>query len=184
VRRRPWLSEDVGSTPEGSSGDEAAFAALVREHARAVFGVVFRRVGDRVMAEDLSQETFLRAWRARDSYRGDPSEIRGWLCTIASNVARDHVRAVRRRPREEEGTFIDIPATDDDPASYAEAADSLLRLRSALAELPSNQREMFLLRERDGLSYKEIAVVLGCPIGTVMSGLARAREQLIRAVSG
>jgi RNA polymerase sigma-70 factor (ECF subfamily) len=168
----------------GTPDDEAAFAGLVRQHARAVFGVVFRRVGDRVMAEDLSQETFLRAWRARDSFRGEPEAIRGWLCAIASNVARDHVRALRRRPREEEAAFIDIPSSGEDPAAYAEAADSLVRLREALAELPSNQREMFLLRERDGLSYKEIAGVLDCPIGTVMSGLARAREHLIKAVTG
>lgn len=69
-----------------------------------------------------------------------------------------------------------------DPSIRAEHAEAIERLRFALRTLPESHREMFLLRERDGLSYKEIAAVLECPIGTVMSGLARARERLLEAV--
>jgi RNA polymerase sigma-70 factor (ECF subfamily) len=164
--------------------DEAAFAALVREHGDAVFGIAFRRIGDRGTAEDLSQETFLRAWRSRESFRGETG-IRGWLCVIAVNVVRDHVRQKMRRPVEApEPSFVDVPSAPDDPADHAVARDALERLRVALPALPAKQREMFLLRERDGLSYKEIAEVMSCPIGTVMSGLARARERLVEAVSG
>ena len=177
------MSEDVGAGGPGSpAGDEAAFTLLVRRHARVVFGVVFRRVGDRATAEDLTQETFLRAWRARGGYRGGDAEARGWLCAIAANVARDHVRALKRRPAEEEAVFDDIPSVTDDPASTAEAAASFEQLRAALTRLPANHREMFLLRERDGLSYKEISDVMRCPIGSVMSGLARARERLLQAM--
>ena len=177
------MSESVGERGRGSpAGDEAAFTQLVREHGRVVFGVVFRRVGDRVLAEDLAQETFLRAWRARGGYRGGPSGARGWLCTIAANVARDHLRARKRRPAEEEAVYDDIPSVKYDPAATAEAAASLEQLRAALTRLPANHREMFLLRERDGLSYKEISAVMRCPIGSVMSGLARARERLLEAM--
>lgn len=168
----------------GLPGDEAGFAALVREHGDAVFGLALRRVGDRGIAEDLAQETFLRAWRSRARYRGETS-VRGWLCTIAVNVVRDWARRRGRRPIESfEPAFVDVASSADDPAERAEAAEALGRLRVALEGLPANHREMFLLRERDGLSYAEIAAVLACPIGTVMSGLARARERLIEAVSG
>lgn len=173
------MSDDAGAA--GPVIDETAFAALVREHADAVFGVAFRRIGDRALAEDLSQETFLRAWRHRRAFRGDTS-VRGWLCVIAVNVVRDHLRSRMRRPRETEAVHLDVPDLGDDPAEVAVARDALRRLRDALPLLPANQREMFLLRERDGLTYKEIAAVLGCPVGTVMSGLARARERLVEAV--
>lgn len=168
-------------SPPGRPQDADAFTEVVREHGDAVFGFVFRRIGDRATAEDLAQEVFLRAWRARGGYRAEGS-MRGWLCVIAANVVRDHARRLRRRPSEVlEPEFVDVPDTAD-PAARAEAADALERLRAALAGLPPRHREMFLLRERDGLSYKEIAAALDCPIGTVMSGLARARERLLQAV--
>jgi RNA polymerase sigma-70 factor, ECF subfamily len=177
------LSESVVEEARGTpAGEEAAFTLLVREHGRVVFGVVLRRVGDRTAAEDLTQETFLRAWRARGGYRGEAAGARGWLCAIAANVARDHMRARRRRPVEEEAVYSDIPSVTEDPVASAEAAQSLEQLRAALERLPASHREMFLLRERDGLSYKEIAGVMRCPIGSVMSGLARARERLLRAM--
>ncbi len=181
------MSEGVEEAQERAAGlpeDEAGFTALVREHGDAVFGLALRRVGDRGLAEDLAQETFLRAWRARASYRGETS-VRGWLCAIAVNVVRDWARRRSRRPVESfEPVYADVGSSADDPATRAEVAEAIERLRAALGLLPANHREMFLLRERDGLSYAEIASVLACPIGTVMSGLARARERLLEAVSG
>ena len=169
-------------SPPGRPQDADAFTAVVREHGDAVFGFVYRRVGDRTTAEDLAQEVFLHAWRARGGYRAEGS-MRGWLCVIAANVVRDHARRLKRRPREVlEAEFVDVP-DNADPAAQAAASDAMDRLRAALGELPPRHREMFLLRERDGLSYKEIAAALDCPIGTVMSGLARARERLLQVVA-
>lgn len=166
----------------GRSRDADAFTEVVRAHGDVVFGFVLRRLGDRGIAEDLTQEVFLRAWRARGGFRGDGS-VRGWLCVIAANVVRDHVRRARRRPTEVlEPEFMDMPDHGDAAAEYAAGA-AIAQLRAALSELPPRHREMFLLRERDGLSYKEIAAALDCPIGSVMSGLARARERLMRAVA-
>ena len=159
---------------------EAAFTGLVREHADAVFGFVLRRVRDAGLAEDLAQETFLRAWRARGGRRPDAS-VRGWLLAIAMNVVRDDARRRRRRPIEAADEIPDAPGGSD-PAERAEASEALDRFRAALDALPDNHREMFLLRERDGLPYREIAEVLRCPVGTVMSGLARAREKLLEAL--
>lgn len=166
------------------TGREAAFAAIVRGEADTVFGFVLRRVGDRALAEDLAQETFLRAWRGYAAFRGEAS-VRGWLLAIAANVVRDDARRARRRPVEAPDVDLpDVPSTSGDPAARLEGSEAVARLGAALAALPAAHREMFLLRERDGLSYKEIAGVLACPIGTVMSGLARARERLLEAVSG
>jgi len=170
---------------DGIGRDEAAFAALVHRHAGAVFGFVLRRVRDRALAEDLTQETLLRAWRGRETYRGGDERMRGWLLAIAGNVVRDQARMRARRVAESPADAAgDLAAEGSDPAVRHEHAESIQRLRIALAALPENHREMFLLRERDGLSYKEIAEVLGCPVGSVMSGLARARERLMGAVEG
>lgn len=167
----------------GLPRDPGAFEALVRDHAGAVFGFVLRRVGDRSRAEDLAQETFLRAWRAREGFRGEATS-RAWLMAIASNVIRDDARRRRRRPEEVEPAFGDVPATGADPAARAEHAEAIERLREALGQMNPAHREIFLLRERDGLSYAEIARVLRVPIGSVMSGLSRARERLLKAVEG
>ena len=155
------------------------FASVVREHGDAVYGFVLRRVGgQRERAEDLTQEAFLKAWRGRKTFR-EETTVRGWLCAIAANVVRDDARRRRRRPSEVPAPdWFDVPDLSNDPEQFG----ALDRLRSALADLPANQREMFLLRERDGLSYAAIAAALDCPIGTVMSGLSRARARLVEAV--
>lgn len=170
--------------------DDDAFTEVVHRESDVVFGFVLRRVGDRALAEDLAQETFLRAWRARAEFRGaddhgEGSSMRGWLCAIAANVVHDHARRQRRRPTEvPEPQHLDIPDGSGDVGDRVVQAESLARLRAALVALPPRQREMFLLRERDGLSYRDIAMALDCPVGSVMSGLSRARERLVRAVQG
>jgi RNA polymerase sigma-70 factor (ECF subfamily) len=162
----------------GPPADADDFTHVVRAHGDAVYGFVLRRVGGaRALAEDLTREAFLRAWRGRRTVREETS-MRGWLCAIAANVVRDHARAQRRRPAEvPPPEWLDVPDLGADPSSTA-----LADLRNALAALPARQREMFLLRERDGLSYAGIAAALGVPVGTVMSGLSRARAALTEAV--
>ena len=167
-------------TPGADAADD--FDHVVRENADAVLGFVLRRVGVRATAEDLAQETFLRAWRARRSLREEAS-VRAWLLSIALNVVRDDARRRSRRPVEvPPPEHLDVPEPAADPAARAEGTESLVALRDALAALPARQREMFLLRERDGLSYAAIAALLECPVGTVMSGLSRARARLLEAV--
>jgi RNA polymerase sigma-70 factor (ECF subfamily) len=167
----------------GVPADADDFAVVVREHGDAVFGFVLRRVGGaRALAEDLTQEAFLRAWRGRRGIREETS-MRGWLCAIAANVVRDDARRRSRRPAEvPQPDWLDVPDASGDPSAVFAGAESLDRLRTALTALPANQREMFLLRERDGLSYADIAAALHCPVGTVMSGLSRARARLVEAV--
>jgi RNA polymerase sigma-70 factor (ECF subfamily) len=167
----------------GPPADADDLADVVREHGDAVYGFVLRRVGGaRPLAEDLTQEVFFRAWRGRRGFREETS-MRGWLCAIAANVVRDDARRRKRRPAEvPQPEWFDVPDLGTDPAGIVAAGEALARLRTALAALPANQREMFLLRERDGLSYADIAAALDCPVGTVMSGLSRARLRLREAV--
>lgn len=152
-------------------------------HGPSVYRFTLRHTGNRGIAEDLAQETYVRAWRARSSYRGEASE-RAWLLAIAGNVVRDHARMRMRRAVESTHETPEVAAPGSDPAEHVEQAYALQRLQAALRALPEHHREMFLLRERDGLTYKEIAAVLAVPIGSVMSGLSRARERLIDAVEG
>ncbi len=167
---------------QGPPADADDFATVVREHGDAVYGFVLRRVGTPQLAEDLTQEAFLKAWRGRRGFREETS-MRGWLCAIAANVVRDDARRRRRRPAEvPQPEHFDVPDAAGDPSGVYAGDEALGRLRAALGTLPARQREMFLLRERDGLSYADIARALDCPVGTVMSGLSRARAKLLEAV--
>jgi RNA polymerase sigma-70 factor (ECF subfamily) len=130
------------------------------------------------MAEDLVQETYVRALSAR--HRAAPEEnLRGWLFTILRNVWRNEVR--RRRPEAlDDGRALaeTLPAGGDGPEESLERRETGGRLRQAIEGLPEPFREVVVLRFVQDFSYREVAEVLGCPAGTVMSRLARARALL------
>ena len=137
---------------------------------------------DRGTAEDLVQETYLRALKARR--RADPVEnVRAWLFTILHNVWRNELR--RRRPEALEDhpeVMTVLPSPEPDPQVAFDRVQSRNRLEGAIAELPTPFKEALLLRCVEGFSYKEMAEIVGCPAGTVMSRLARARGLLRRAL--
>jgi RNA polymerase sigma-70 factor (ECF subfamily) len=188
----------TGQTPAGGYPDEQlmqqiarndtdAFDALFRRHRRAVFSFTLRMVGDAPAAEDLTQECFLRVWRARDRYQ--PAAFRTWLFTIARRLALDELKRRAAHPVSLAAeTFDDAvcaggggPLAGAEPASPQEIvmARELARvLDQALRGLPAELRETALLRDVEGLSYDEIAAVLDCPIGTVKSRLNAARKRL------
>jgi RNA polymerase sigma-70 factor, ECF subfamily len=154
-------------------GDPAAFV-------RATQADVWRFVASLVepaAADDLTQETYLRALRALDAFEGRAS-ARTWLLGIARRVCADHLRAVRRS-RRLAATLAGAPElpTGPDPAGWVGAADLLDRL-------PDDRRGAFVLTQLLGMSYAEAAVVEGVPVGTIRSRVARARIQLIEALGG
>ena len=169
--------------------DTAAFDRLFRRHRRAVFSYALRMVVDRPAAEDLTQECFLRVWRARERYQATAA-FRTWLFTIARRLALDELKR-----RETHPTVLAADITDDEES--AGTIESLARVESAnpqetvmarelareldrtLRELPEEFREVAILRDVEGLSYDEIAGVLGCPLGTVKSRLYAARKRLL-----
>ncbi|MBI4882410.1 MAG: sigma-70 family RNA polymerase sigma factor [Planctomycetes bacterium] len=177
------------------SGDREAFGELVALHQDLVFRVVRRTSQvDAGTAEDLAQETFLRAFRALDSFRGECSFLH-WLLRIASNLtinraATAAVRAERRAvsldaPRAAEGEAGMDPADDTErgPAARMERLELIDALDKALQRLPEEFRAAVVLRDVEGLEYDAIAEVLSIPIGTVRSRLHRGREALREIVT-
>ena len=133
-------------------------------------------------AEDLVQETFVRAFSAKNPLRPD-SNCKSWFFTILKNIWLNQVRKERWNVQtldiEPDSARLAIPASlDGDPHRRYVSKLEIAQVRGAIQELPVEFREIIILREYDELSYQEIAEILGCPAGTVMSRLARARSRL------
>lgn len=161
------------------TGDRRAFSQLVRRHREGVINVVYRMCGDANLADEAAQEAFIRAWQHLPGYR-PRSPFRNWLYRIATNVARDALR------REEKTVDIDtVPMADSTrgPRAELEAQELGERVQQAVLSLPPASRAVLVLREYEGLSYKEIADTLGIPMGTVMSRLNYARNLLRQALA-
>jgi RNA polymerase sigma-70 factor (ECF subfamily) len=163
-----------------AAGSREAFDELVRRHQVAMLTLVRVLTGGRGDVDDLAQEVFVRAWRSLASFRGD-STFRTWLHRVAINVVRtSHARRGRVMR-----LFVTNAGTGEapfDPPSRDEPVESSLARRQiidrALASLPEELRVPVTLRDLQGLEYKEIAAVLGVPIGTVESRIFRARQRL------
>ncbi len=151
-----------------------AFGELVRRHQDFVFGAALRVVRDRLLAEDLAQEAFLRAYRGRHRFRGDAA-VRTWLYRIATNLALNAVARRREYPTER---LPERPARSGAPALEAEAAALWADLADAVARLAPELREPLVMRAQRGLSYQEIADATGVPLNTVRTRILRARRAL------
>ena len=162
----------------GSSPDPASFEQLVLPHLDSAHNVARWLVRDPALAEDVVQDAMLRALSYFKSFRGD--DARPWLLQIVRNVAYNALnqRGIHAVPADEE-TVLALPDPADDPEAALAKVQDLKRLDKALAALPPDLRECLVLKELEGLSYKEIAQVTGVPIGTVMSRLWRARRNLV-----
>lgn len=164
---------------QAQQGDRRAFGQLVRRHREGVVNVVYRMCGDANLAEDAAQEAFIRAWQRLSSYR-PRSPFRNWVYRIATNVALDALRRER--------DMVDIDAlvlanSDNGPQAVVEGAERGEWVRQAVLGLPPASRAVLVLREYEGLSYREIADTVGIPIGTVMSRLNYARSLLREALT-
>ena len=165
-------------------GEIAAFNMLVIRHQNAAYSLALRFLRTREAAEDVTQEAFVRAWRAIDTFRGD--RFRSWLLRIVANAARDELRRRKRRPqRSLDETWDDSDMASIDPVEpglgpQERAEQTELRgvLERALAELPEDWRMVVLLSDVHGMSYEEIADAVDAPLGTVKSRLSRARGRL------
>jgi RNA polymerase sigma-70 factor (ECF subfamily) len=161
------------------AGDRAAAGAFIEATQRDVHRMLVHLSGPGE-AEDLTQETFLRAMRGLRQFAGR-SSARTWLLAIARRVAVDHVRAVVRRPRT--ASLEDWQgAADATGAGQGSRFEDGVLLRHLVADLPPDRREAFVATQVLGLSYAEAAEVCGCPIGTIRSRVARAREELTAAL--
>ena len=180
---RMAVDPDRAVVDDARAGDADAFEALVVRYQGRLVNYAAALVADSGAAEDVAQEAFVRAWRGLGRFRGE-SSFKTWLYRIATNVARTHLERRGRQVRIVSGSLDDElrSAPGGDVASGAPDAEASLVTREtidrALAELPEELRLALVLRDVEGLEYKEIAAVTGAPIGTVESRIFRARRRL------
>lgn len=163
-------------------GDSRAFDLLVLKYQSRIAALVSRYVADTAEVEDVTQEAFVKAYRALAKFRGD-SAFYTWLYRIATNAAKNYLVAKGRRPSSDadidEAELFDsgeILRDLETPESQLFGEELARVVQDALDQLPSELREALTLREFDGLSYEEIAEVMDCPVGTVRSRIFRARD--------
>ena len=169
-------------------GDLRAFDLLVLKYQGRIAALVSRYVSDAGEVEDVTQEAFIKAYRALGKFRGD-SAFYTWLYRIAANAAKNHLVAKGRRPGAD-ATIEDAEGFDEggllsesaSPEALAMGGELAEVVESALNALPDDLKAALMLREFDGLSYDDIADVLGCPVGTVRSRIFRAREAIDQRV--
>lgn len=155
-------------------GDTDAFEALYRAHMRRVYGICRRVTADPGLAEELTQDVFLRVWERIGQYRGD-SKFSTWLYRIAANRAVDGLRGeIRRSSRE---LAVERPA-DWEPPRPAPRPETRMRLEEAVETLPPAARAVFVLHDVEGYRHEEIAEMTGIAAGTSKSQLHRARRLL------
>lgn len=180
------LAEQV---PIPASADRQQFEQMVEEHLNGLFGAALRMTRNRTNAEDLLQETFLRAWRSFHTFRPG-TNARAWLYRILMNAYIDNYRKATREPEVVDQDDVDefyLYSKVQESDQYRRAGnpeEAFLQtlmdadVKSALESLPETFRAVVMLADIDGFSYKEIAEILSIPIGTVMSRLHRGRKQL------
>jgi RNA polymerase sigma-70 factor, ECF subfamily len=176
------------------SGREPAYRELVRRYERPVFALLYRMVRDRELAEDLAQETFVKALNAIDSYRPE-FKFSSWIFKIANNAAIDHLR--RREldtlsldgsphaetPEAMQATALQIGARQESPLDAVEARELGGAIEAAIGRLRPEYRACILLRHVEGRAYEEIAEILSLPLGTVKTYIHRARNELRLALA-
>jgi RNA polymerase sigma-70 factor, ECF subfamily len=175
-------------------GREPAFREILRRYERPLFSLIYRMVRDRETAEELAQDTFLKALNHIDRYRAD-FKLSSWLFKIGNNVAIDHLRKRRLATVSVSGaphaaTEAEVEATSFEIASHAPSALDQLESRElgsaiekAIAALRPEYRSCILMRHVEGRSYEEIATTLDLPLGTVKTYIHRARLELRRALT-
>lgn len=156
--------------------ERARFEATVLPHLDAAYNLARWILRGRADAEDVTQEALLRAYRFFGTFRS--GDARAWLLQIVRNCCYTWLQKNHVAEEMSEFDEVSMPQEKETPESLAIASHDRDRLRRALEELPAQFREILVLRELEGCSYKEIAAITARPIGTVMSALARARQQL------
>jgi RNA polymerase sigma-70 factor (ECF subfamily) len=177
--------EDAALVAACQTGDEKAFGELVRRYQRAVHRLAWSLTRNASDADDLAQETFVRAWGAIGRFElGQP--LYPWLARIVTNQAYSLFRHRRRRPEISIEPLVEAGeqwGVEDDPAAHTADSEREAQLRACFGELAVEHQAVLALRSVQDLSYEEIASALNIPIGTVMSRLSRARGELKRRLA-
>jgi RNA polymerase sigma-70 factor (ECF subfamily) len=166
-------------------GDQTAWDAIVRQYWRKVFNVAYKFVGRHDLAEDLTQDIFLKIFRSLDTF-DRRANFQTWLISVSRNLCIDHYRSVRKErqtiDRDVDASELSPASTDGGPMAALEQRDRVTLLRDALAGLPETLRAAVVMRDIQELSYQEIASALRLPEGTVKSRINRGRTELARQI--
>ena len=179
-------AEDVALIRRMVEADETALGALYDRWARSLYSLVLHLLKDADEAEDIVEETFWQAWRKSDSYEPSKGAVSTWLLTIGRRKALDRLRSKKRHREDPVGsdyTFADIASPSPDPSQDLEGSELREHVRSALRELPAEQREVLELGYFSGLSQTEIADATGQPLGTVKTRMRLAMQKLREPLS-
>jgi RNA polymerase sigma-70 factor (ECF subfamily) len=179
---------DVELLRQARSGEALAFGALVRKHQDAIYGLTVRMVGEAATAEELTQDTFLRAWRNLGGFRGE-ARVSTWLYRIAVNLCLDHLGSRQTRQRRRE-TGLDAPgegphafvAHQPGPDEQLEEQEVTAAFQQALDDLDPDHRAAFLLRHQEGLASAEIAAALGISPANAKVRVHRARQMILTSL--
>jgi RNA polymerase sigma-70 factor, ECF subfamily len=182
-------SSDAQLVRRVQKGDKRAFDMLVLKYQHKIVNLVMRYVRDPDQALDITQEAFLKAYRALPRFRGE-SAFYTWLYRIAVNTAKNYLAAQRRRPIDVDLDLQDPEQYDlqaklkdtDTPEGVTLSRELNLAVQSAIEGLPEDLRTAIVLRELDGMSYEEIAQAMECPVGTVRSRIFRARDAISKKI--
>ena len=173
--------EDAVLVRKAQQGDMDAFESLVRKYQQRIYAICRRLTGAHQSADDLAQETFIKAYFALARFDAQ-WPLYPWLRKIALNSGLNYLKTRSRERPLNEGTMgtrnAPLSAPADDPEERLERAEFEARFEQAVASLPSDQKSVFVLKFHEGMSYEEISRALDLPIGTVMSRLNRARQKL------
>lgn len=168
--------DDAALIARSLRGDKDAFGELVERYFSFATRIAYRMTGQPQIAEDLAQESFVKAWLKLPQYRGE-SSFRTWLGRIVTNSTLDYLRRARDEHMVEDELYVPTYAGIR-PQPLLEGWDLQELVRHAVLALPPESRAVVILREYEGLSYRDIAQTLDIPMGTVMSRLYYARERL------
>lgn len=184
-RRRAMANEEQRLVEAGQRGDVEAFNQLVRLYEGRVYNLCYRMLGDGDAAADVTQDTFISAYKNLNRFRG--GLFRSWLFRIATNACYDALRARKRRPTvslsapadlDDDGPAFDLPDAGESPDERALRHELSAAIQRGIAQLPEDQRIVVILSDVQGLAYEEIAEVTSTNLGTVKSRLSRARARL------
>jgi len=186
--RMTWTDEELVARTIG--GDADSFNELIHRWERPIYALAYRQIGREEDARDVCQDTFLRAYRGLNGFRGQ-AKFSSWLYRIALNLCRDWMRRERRTPvvqAPEDMDLMDLAAAREPSESIEDRVgrhDLTRAVERAMALLPEEQRTAIVLKEYQGLTFQEIADLLGCPLSTVKTrlyqGLTVLRRELARA---
>ena len=184
---QPVLDDDAAVMLRAKAGDEDAFNYLIQKHRRPLMGFLYRMVHDAAAAEELTQEVFLRVYRARESYHAE-AKFTTWLYRIATNLAMNHARDSRHErpavqqsldePDEETGQTLEVPDNRPGAEQRLLATERVRAIRAEIDSLPERQRQAVLMHKYQNLDYRSIAEVLHLSESATKSLLFRAYETL------